>query len=618
MYGNQQSSISNQQQPQDPCSFDSYPSNSYGTERDEGFFGFGEHFSRWNLKGAVVPVLISEQGVGRGLQPLTFALNFFLHGVGAAWHTTYVAKPLYLTSCRRALGLDGPKVALFDLRHPRAVTAEYWSAKRLAGTVYRGETPLDLVEALTTDTGRMGASPSPPLPEWTQRGVVVGLEGGSDEVEPITRALLEAGVPLVGVWLQDWVGTRHDWDGTRLIWNWEVNEEYYPRWDLYRRELAEAGVRLLTYINPYLVDVAAEAKPFPHRRNLFAEAVANGYLIKNGSGDPLLAMSGSIEFGTIDATNPATRAWLKRVIAEQMVGAAGSSGWMADFGEYVPFGARLHAGRGNVQHNLFPDHWVSLQREAVAEAGGDAEEDVVVFVRSGYVKTPGLAQLYWVGDQLVTWDAHDGIKTAVLGMLSGGLGGHALSSSDVGGYTMINHALFKFFRPKELLLRWLELGAFLGVFYRTHLGSFIHTPSAQVWDDEETMGHLARFGKVFAALAPYRRGLMATAAERGHPVVRALFLHYPDDPVAYTLTQQFLLGAELLVAPVLDAGRTSTKVYLPGEAQGWRHVWSQEAYGVGGSGQWVTVPSPMGAPPIFYRVGSEFAELFDGLRAVVA
>ncbi len=559
-----------------------------------------------------MPVVISEQGVGRGLQPLTFALNFFLHGVGADWHTTYVAKPLYLTSHRRALGLDGPKVALFDLRHPRVVTAEYWSAKRLAGTIYKGSTPLELIEALTTDTGRM----TQPLPEWTQRGVVVGLEGGSDEVEPITQALLEAGVPLVGVWLQDWVGTRHDWDGTRLIWNWEVNEGYYPRWDSYRESLAGAGVRVLTYINPYLVDVAAEHKPFPHQRNLFAEAVANGYLIKNASGDPLLAMSGSIQFGTVDATNPRTRAWLKHVIAEQMVGRAGSSGWMADFGEYVPFGAHLHAGRGNVLHNVFPDHWASLQREAVAEAGGNAEKDVVVFIRSGYTKTPGLAQLYWVGDQLVTWDGHDGIKTAVLGMLSGGLVGHSLSSSDVGGYTMIDHALFKFFRAKELLLRWVEMGAFLGVFYRTHLGSFMHTPSAQVWDDAESLAHLARFGKVFAALAPYRKGLMAEAAAKGHPVVRACFLHYPDDPAAYTLTQQFLLGPDLLVAPVLDPGKASTKVYLPREAQGWRHVWSQEVYE--GKGEWVTVPSPMGAPPVLYRVGSAHAELFDGLRALVA
>jgi alpha-glucosidase len=61
-----------------------------------------------------------------------------------------------------------------------------------------------------------------PLPEWTQRGAIIGLEGGSAEVGNVTEVLLQHKAPLVGVWLQDWVGTRHDWDGTRLIWNWQV------------------------------------------------------------------------------------------------------------------------------------------------------------------------------------------------------------------------------------------------------------------------------------------------------------------------------------------------------------------------------------------------------------
>lgn len=69
-----------------------------------------------------------------------------------------------------------------------------------------------------------------PLPSWTQQGAIIGLEGGSAEVQNITSTLLDQGAPLVGVWLQDWVGTRHDWDGTRLIWNWEVREPMaFPR-----------------------------------------------------------------------------------------------------------------------------------------------------------------------------------------------------------------------------------------------------------------------------------------------------------------------------------------------------------------------------------------------------
>lgn len=576
----------------------------YGSDKEEAFFGFGQHYSRWNLKGHLVPVIISEQGVGRGLQPATFALNTFLHGVGSAWHTTYVAKPMYLTSRGRALSLVGPKVSFFDLTLPDIVTAEYWSCRSMRGILYSAASPLETVALLSTETGRMQ-----PLPAWTQRGVVVGLEGGSEEVERITARLEAHQVPLVAVWLQDWVGTRQDWDGTRLIWNWEVNRGYYPRWDSFRQRLeASGGVKVLTYINPFLVDVAAANKSFPHTRNLFAEAVEHGHLIKDAAGQPLLAKSGSIEFGTIDASSPETRAWFKTVIKTAMIEGAGAGGWMADFGEYVPFNARLHGGRGNAMHNAFPDYWASLQREAIAEAGGGAAEEVVAFVRSGYMKTPGFAQLYWVGDQLVTWDGHDGIKTVLPAMLSGGLVGHSLTHSDVGGYTMIDHPVLKFFRPRELLFRWVELGAFAGVLFRTHLGSFMHTPSAQVWDDAETMAHFARFGRIFAHLAPYRSVLMEEAASKGYPVVRPLFLHYPGDASAYRISQQFLLGPDLLVAPVLNPGQETLRLYLPGGDR-WRHVWTGHIY----EGGWLTVSAPMGEIPVFSRQGTPFAELFDSL-----
>ena len=598
----------------------------YGSEKDEAFFGFGQHYSRWNLKGDVVPVVISEQGVGRGLQPLTFILNTFVHGVGSAWHTTYVAKPMYMTSHGRALSLKGPKVSFFDLTLPDVVTAEYWSCKSVRGILYSAASPLETITLFTSETGRMQ-----PLPDWTQEGVIVGLEGGSDEVENITATLLKYEVPLVGVWLQDWVGTRHDWDGTRLIWNWEVNRQYYPRWDSYREGLKEGGVKVLTYMNPYLVDVAggggASIKSFPHERNLFREAVENGYLIKNAKGEPLIAKSGSIEFGTIDPTNLETRKWLKKVIKTSMIDDAGSGGWMADFGEYVPFQARLEGGRGNVMHNVFPDYWASLQREAIeeAEAGREGEEgrEVVAFVRSGHIKTPGVAQLYWVGDQLVTWDGHDGMKTVLPAMLSGGLVGNSLSHSDVGGYTMIDHFLFKFLRPRELLFRWVEMGAFAGVLYRTHLGSFMHTPSAQVWDDEESVRFLGRFGRVFAHLAPYRKVLMEEAGREGWPVVRPLFCHFLGEKEVWEIGQQFLVGGDLLVAPVLDPGKVTWRVYLPGGGGGggeggreggvrWKHVWTGKVY-EGGEGGWVTVPAALGEIPVFWRVGSEWEGLFEGL-----
>jgi alpha-glucosidase len=295
---------------------------------------------------------------------------------------------------------------------------------------------------------------------------------------------------------------------------------------------------------------------------------------------------------------------------------------VADFGEYLPFKSQLHAGSGEALHNLFPDYWASLQLEAVQEAAAqrrlaspgqeEEENDLLVFVRSGSLRTPGLAMCYWVGDQLVTWDKHDGMKTVLPAMLSGGLSGHSLTHSDIGGYTMIDHPVFKYFRPRELLYRWIEMGAFAGAVFRTHLGSFMHTPSAQVWDDAPTVAHFSRFARIFAALAPYRRTLMDEAWQKGWPLIRPLFLHHPDDRLAYHLDSQFLLGQDLLVAPVLDPGRSSARVYLPAVEGGWVHAWTSRLYGKGASkGEWVIVPAPLGQPPVFYRFDSPSKKVFE-------
>ncbi len=219
----------------------------------------------------------------------------------------------------------------------------------------------------------------------------------------------------------------------------------------------------------------------------------------------------------------------------------------------------------------------------------------------------------WAGDQLTSWDAHDGIKSAVTGMLSGGMSGFSLNHSDIGGYTGINNPLLHINRSKELLLRWMELSAFTTVF-RTHEGN---TPdqNAQFYTDADTLRQFDRFAKVYAAWGFLRRRLVNYAAETGVPVMRPLFLHYPDDPVTYTLSyQEFLAGPDLLVAPVLDPGKETVRVYLP--AGIWVHVWSGTAYRSPYKGQWVTIPAPIGQPAVFAKEGIQDGETFiQNLRA---
>ena len=123
-----------------------------------------------------------------------------------------------------------------------------------------------------------------------------------------------------------------------------------------------------------------------------------------------------------------------------------------------------------------------------------------------------------------------------------------------------------------------------------------------------------RFGNVYKGLASYRKRLVGEAAARGHPVVRHPFLHYPDDPNTHALRYQFLLGPDLMVAPVLDKGADTVDVYFPAGSE-WVDLWSSAD--AGKAGQWARMPAPLSKPAVFMRKGAPSrAEIESGLRSV--
>ena len=154
---------------------------------------------------------------------------------------------------------------------------------------------------------------------------------------------------------------------------------------------------------------------------------------------------------------------------------------MADFGEGLPYDAVLHSGADPKRyHNRYAEEWAEVNREAVRELG--REDDLVFFNRSGFTRSPRHSTLFWLGDQMVTWDGDDGIKTAATGMLSSGLSGYSLNHSDVGGYTAVDNFPLRYHRSKELLQRWTGMAAFTPIF-RTHEGNRPEL-NHQVYSDE--------------------------------------------------------------------------------------------------------------------------------------
>src|SRR4051794_12159328 len=550
---------------------------------DEAVHGFGAQ-TRWNLKGHVVPVLTREQGVGRGDPLITEAQNALTPPQGGDEASTYAVVPQYLTSRNRGLFLADSQYSAFDLRSRRAIRAQLWS-RTLHAQILRGDSPLALIRAYTQYAGRMR-----PMPSWVDRGAIVGIQGGTDVVRQRVAALQAAGVPLAGVWLQDWVGQRVTSFGSRLLWNWTLNTARYPGWDQMVGDFAKQGIRVMTYINPMLADAAGIAGP---QRNLYAEALAGGFVIRHQDGSPYLVNQGGFDSALIDLTSPAARAWTRGVLREMAV-KFGASGWMADFAEQTPFDGRFANGAsGADEHNRFPDRWSEIQASALRGL-----PDVVDFHRAAFATSPRSARLFWMGDQTVNWSERDGMRSALTGMLSGGMSGFALNHSDTGGYTTLIDPPVQ--RSAELLERWAEMNAFGGAMLRTHEGNRPQL-NVQPYSTPRVAHDFARWARVFHALGPYRQRVEQQAERDGTPIVRPLWM---SDPRLGDVTSAFTLGTDVLVGPAFSPGAARTTVPLPASGR-WTHVWSSRNYR---GGRIVTVESPLGRPAVFVRAGSSLAE----------
>ncbi|WP_149256805.1 alpha-glucosidase [Actinomadura sp. K4S16] len=555
------------------------------SERGSGerFHGFGEQFTSFDLAGRRIPVIVREQGIGRGRQPLT-AMVDLVSGQGGSWDTTYAPIPFYATSSNRGFALTGGRYSVLDLSRPGLAVAQTWGPRQGA-ELYAGASPAEVLAAHTASTGRMGA-----LPAWTRDGAVLGLQGGTARVRRIVDEMSASGTKIAAVWLQDWSGQRTTSFGDRLWWTWQLDKNRYPGWDDLVKDLHERGIKVLTYVNPFLVDPPGGSGAAP--RNLLAEARDRGYLVARADGSPYMLDQGGFSAALVDFTNPHARLWYARAIATEVAG-AGVDGWMADFGEGLPFDAKLYSGDPAELHNRWPMEWAKVNRRACELAD---RPDCVYFMRSAYTGSAGQAPLFWAGDQLVDWDAQDGLASALRGMLSGGVSGMTLTHSDIGGYTGVDTPLGNYHRSAELLQRWAELAAF-GVFFRTHEGNQ-PAKNAQVYDTEQSRAAFARASRIYAALADYRATVEREAATRGLPALRHTWLVHPGSPAA-AADDQFFFGSALLVAPVLKPGASTVPVHLP--AGRWINVFTGRAYGDRDRAVQLIVPAPLGTPAAFVR-----------------
>ena len=553
----------------------------------EALVGFGERYDAVDQRGRTLDTVVYEQYKNHG-------------------NRSYLPVPFFLSSCGYGCHVAGTGRVHYDLGR---TVPDRWrclafaeSQEQIAIDLFGGE-PLAILRAFVALVG----SPSAPPPDWVFGPWMSSNEWNTQQrVEQELARTLELDIPATVLVIEAWSD-----ETTFYIWN---GARYTPQGgaDGFRLEdftfppagpwpdpvgmverLQHAGVQLVLWQIPALK--AVEAPHAQHAADI-AYAVAQGYVLRRQNGE----LYRNPAFWFHDALIPdftqdkATDWWLNKraYLVEQL----GVGGFKTDGGEHVQGHDVVAADgrRGWELANAYPNLYSGAYHQFVQRlAAGDA----VTFSRAGYTGA-GAFPAHWAGDENSTWEAyrrslHAGLSSAVSGVLFWGW--------DIGGFS-------ESLPSAELYLRATAAAAFCPIMQYHSEYRQPGTPSKDrtPWHIQERSGDdrvvpiYRFFAKLRMQLIPYLAREAAWCVARGEPLLRPLLLDDGDDPVTWRIVDQFRLGRNLLVAPVVEEGATERTLYLP--AGQWQDFWTGAA---ATGGQWHTVPAPLERIPVYLRAGAE-------------
>jgi alpha-glucosidase (family GH31 glycosyl hydrolase) len=508
---------------------------SFVARDGERFLGFGERSHAVSLEHGVV-----ENYVGEGpYQPHEYP---FLTDTVPAWgirnrpDAAYFPLPWVLSTRGYGLSIDQDDLSYVRLR---VDSPDRWSieveAARLSYTVYAGPAPLDALRRYTAATGRQPAPARWFFGPWYQSGHAnhVPLEEERRQLEALRGAAASA-VETHCRYLPLGEDRGHD-------------EEERARTAFFHSR----GLAVLSYINPLVGAEYREAfEPAERAGALQRDRSGRTYLFRAYAGGRVPPYTEETQY---DFTSPAAASrWAE--VAERIL-AAGHDGWMEDFGEYTPLDAVASDGTTGVAgHNRYPTDYHRAAAEVAAELERRHGRRLARFVRSGWTGSAAVVPIVWGGDPTTSW-GFDGLASAVIEGLSMGASGVAMWGSDTGGFMSTLDRL-----TPELLRRWIQLSAFCPVM-RTKAGGIEIPPyeRPQIWD-QDVLPSWRRWSRWHTRLNDYLMAAHDAYRATGRPIMCALELVHPSiGPVS----DQYLLGEHLLVAPVLEPGGAVRRVVLP-------------------------------------------------------
>ena len=462
------------------------------------------------------------------------------------------------------------------------------SAPVLDYTVVAAGSARGAVRGLTAITGRHRLPP-----RWAQgaslsRIVRVGALAGapSPETPETYRASIEEDLALI---------KRHRLDVEAYGFEgWAMLDDLgYVRSVI--RRLRRMGIEAVLYHRAYVSDDELNTQPAGD----VEETTRLGLVAKDAAGNPFVFGTNGGGPGTLlDFTNPATVRWWKRRL--ELTFDLGARGFMQDFGEQVQEGMRFADGStGSAMHNRYPNVWHRVSRKIADDYARrkKLKEPIWFYTRSGYSGRPGAAaheMANFPGDETVDWSAGSGIRSLAPDMLNRAVGGAFGYSTDIGGYidALTGPA------DAETFTRWSEWSA-LTPYFRVHNSAT--SGSRMPWFyGAATLRRWKTLAALHERAVPYMRRLWRTGRRTGIPVTRPLWLAFPGDRRAAAQDQQWMLGPDVLVAPVVEEGARSRSVYFPRGC--WCHGPTSRRFC---GPRAVRVRAPLGELPYFFRVGAK-------------
>ena len=531
-------------------------------QKDEACYGTGERAFSLNLRGRSVTLWNTDAGAYlRGYEPINYSIPFYL---GVHNHGSY------------GILWDNSNAGQIHMGSEDADMLRFECVKgQLTYYVFTGPTVNDVVSQYTLLTGRM---PMPPMWAMGYHQCRYSYMDEQDVLDTV-RELRARSIPCDAIYLD-----IHYMDQYR-VFTWD--KERFPDLKRMVSQLDEMGVKTVVIIDP----------------GVMVDDTYSGYLSGLENDVFMKYPDGAVAAGVVwpglchfpDFSNPGTREWwaeqLMRLLSNGIAGIWNDMNEPLYFGDNEinsPPGFIRHDKDGHTAdhdeiHNVYGMQMARASRIALDRARPGKRQ--LNITRAGYAGAQRYASS-WTGDNRSTWDH---LKLSISITLNMGLSGQSFTGPDIGGFADDTTG--------ELLVRWTQLGAFLP-FFRNH--SAVDTIRQEPWLFGEEVERACRQAiSLRYQFMPYLYSVFADCHFSGYPVIRPLFSAEPENPHLRSIDDCYLLGDNLLVAPILYESELRREVYLP--AGDWYDFHTNQRYA---GAALISVEAPLDRLPLFVKSGT--------------